>query len=338
MASDRSPQEIALADWSMGVQMPYCPQIPLVDMIEPFVDAVVKMINRYCQNPDNCDLVKRVTFSHQNVVMLDGYPKRLEEIIYFRYFVIVPPDAVFKTKRSVKPLLSTKVLAEVMRRPKVEFERLRWNITAEKYPRYDAITTFMNRALIPIGIVAGIFMLFLAYWSSTMSSSSYSSDEGWLVSGATGGKNAALQRTLEIIEEQKYHHEQERRLQMAIERKEALAARIKLAEAGHGELVPNVERIVPGATKTDSTESETTQETDNNLYEDELADTVPEIVIMPARNSIDSNAPHRKVRKGRRLSSYEEAKRKSWGNIGQNNDKKRWKAGSLMLRTFGSKN
>ena len=46
---------------------------------------------------------------------------------------------------------------------------LGWHVISyEKFPRFDPITTFMNRALIPIGVVAALFMLFLAYWSSTI--------------------------------------------------------------------------------------------------------------------------------------------------------------------------
>ena len=44
-----------------------------------------------------------------------------------------------------------------------------WQVLShERYPRFDSMTTFMNRALIPIAIVAFLCMLFLAYWSSTI--------------------------------------------------------------------------------------------------------------------------------------------------------------------------
>jgi hypothetical protein len=55
----------------------------------------------------------------------------------------------------------------------------------------------MNLALIPIGVSAGLLMLFLAYWSTKIvSGSSLYSGDGWMVSGSTGGKNAALRLVL----------------------------------------------------------------------------------------------------------------------------------------------
>lgn len=36
----------------------------------------------------------------------------------------------------------------------------------EKFPRFDAITEFMNIALIPIGFILLIAMFMLAYWSN----------------------------------------------------------------------------------------------------------------------------------------------------------------------------
>uniref|UniRef100_A0A914P899 Uncharacterized protein n=1 Tax=Panagrolaimus davidi TaxID=227884 RepID=A0A914P899_9BILA len=243
-------------------------------------------------------------------------------------------------------------LLDVLRVQLSEFtHRLGWQILSiDHYPRFDPITTFMNRALIPIGIIAGIFMLFLAYWSSTMSSSSFNSSEGWMVSGSTGGKNAALRRTLEIIQEQKYHQEQERRLQMAIERKEALAFRTALAENGKGELVPN-----PGNGKPQVSTAPTNNisiESSDPMEFDEDGN-VPEIVIMHAldssRDTIDLDNPYNQRKlshgrgkgSGRRLSSIDEIKRKQrhsiFGGSSRPDRQKRWKTGSLMLSHLGSK-
>uniref|UniRef100_A0A914YQJ3 DUF8077 domain-containing protein n=1 Tax=Panagrolaimus superbus TaxID=310955 RepID=A0A914YQJ3_9BILA len=112
----------------------------------------------------------QVTFTVHNVVLLDNYPRRTNRAVDFKFFVVLPPDAVPIDKKIAKPLLSSKILADVIRVQLSEFtQRLGWQILGiDHYPRFDSITTFMNRALIPIGIIAGIFMLFLAYWSSTM--------------------------------------------------------------------------------------------------------------------------------------------------------------------------
>ncbi|KAL7072567.1 hypothetical protein ACQ4LE_008044 [Meloidogyne hapla] len=50
----------------------------------------------------------------------------------------------------------------------------------------------------------GLCMIFLAYWVSLLTSGSSLYANGWLVRGSSGGKNAALRRTMQIIEEQKY--------------------------------------------------------------------------------------------------------------------------------------
>ncbi|VDN44222.1 unnamed protein product [Gongylonema pulchrum] len=85
-----------------------------------------------------------------------------------------------------------------------EFERkFGWKVISfEKYPKFDQITEFMNIALIPAAFILVVLMFFLAYWSTKISRST-GGGEGWFVSGSSGGKNTALKRTLEIIEEQK---------------------------------------------------------------------------------------------------------------------------------------
>lgn len=46
-----------------------------------------------------------------NVVLLDNYPKRSNRAVDFRFFVVLPPDAVPIDKKIAKPLLSSKILA-----------------------------------------------------------------------------------------------------------------------------------------------------------------------------------------------------------------------------------
>lgn len=166
----------------------------------------------------------RVTFTKYNIVLLDGFPKRQDRDVSFRFFIVLPckcyvylflcyrsltfsDDAKPLNKKMEKPYLSIKILTEILRTQSSELtNRLGWNIISkDRYPRFDQVTTFMNLALIPIGVLAGLLMFFLAYWSNKIvSGSSIYSVGGWMVSGSSGGKNAALRRTMEIIEEQKY--------------------------------------------------------------------------------------------------------------------------------------
>ncbi|GMT05031.1 hypothetical protein PENTCL1PPCAC_27205, partial [Pristionchus entomophagus] len=78
------------------------------------------------------------------------------------------------------------------------------------YPRYPPATEFMNIAIIPIIIFSLPLMVFLAYWTSTLRPNM--STESFMVSGASGGKNYAYRRTLEIIAEQNLEIERERKL------------------------------------------------------------------------------------------------------------------------------
>ena len=159
------------------------------------------------------------------------------------------------------------------------------------------------------------------------SSSSYSS-EGWMISGSTGGKNAALQRTLEIIEEQKYQEEQERRLQMAVERQQNLQAKFQ-----DPVVTPNLPKRDYGISF-DSTGSIS-----------EPGDHIPEIVIVharePSRDTLDSyptrKQSHPGKSKGRRFSSHDDhhhKRKKSLFPAATPNSKQRWKTGSLMLHSF----
>ncbi|KAE9555956.1 hypothetical protein FO519_000812 [Halicephalobus sp. NKZ332] len=321
--------QLALLDWTSGIRMAYCQEMPFSDLIDPFREAMSKMVNRHCRNATACRLQKPVQFTIHHVILLDGYPKRDNRALIFRFFIVLPPDAVPIDKRLARPLLSRKILADVLRVQLTEFtQRLGWQILSyDKFPRFDPITTFMNRALIPIGIVVGVFMLFLAYWSATISSSSYSSD-GWMVSGSTGGKNAALRRTMEIIEEQKYQEEQEQRLQMATDR-QVLQTRFKEQPEDLGPPVKQEYGI-----SFDSTGSIS-----------ELGDQVPEIVVVHTRNSskdtLDS-VPLRKQShpwksKGRRFSSHDDhhhKRKKSFHPPPPSSPRQKWKTGSLMLHSF----
>lgn len=160
----------------------------------------------------------RVPFTPDQVVLLDGYPRRHYGAVEFRFVIVLPPDAVPLDHHLRQPLLTKEILSNFLRTSVKEFERnFGWKVSSyERFPKFDAITEFMNRALIPIGFILLVLMFILAYWSTTISRST-NSGEGWLVSGISGGKNTALKRTLEIIEEQKaleneWNREKQRRL------------------------------------------------------------------------------------------------------------------------------
>ncbi|TKR72432.1 hypothetical protein L596_019878 [Steinernema carpocapsae] len=177
-------------------------------------------INRYCRNYTACGLKRTITFDASHVVLLDGFPRRDFGAVQFRFVVVLPHGALTAEKQQ-KPLLSKATLSGMFHKHVRDFDRsVGWQVVSfEKYPRFDPITTFMNTAILPIGITAGVACVFLACWSTSLSTS-YAS-EGWLVSGSKGGKNAALRRTLEIIEEQKLqmaHQLEEKRVQLAIAR------------------------------------------------------------------------------------------------------------------------
>uniref|UniRef100_A0A915E827 DUF8077 domain-containing protein n=1 Tax=Ditylenchus dipsaci TaxID=166011 RepID=A0A915E827_9BILA len=202
---DRTQQELNFLTWASGIRIAYCQDMSIVELIDPFKEAVAKMVNRHCRNATACRLKNPSSCS-------DGHLSRRENrALNFRFFVVLPHDAIPMDKRLDKPLIPLKVMSDILQTQISELTHiLGWQVLSyERYPRFDTMTTFMNRALIPIAIVAALCMLFLAYWSSTITSgSSIYSGDGWMVSGSTGGKNAALRRTLEIIEEQKFRFAQ----------------------------------------------------------------------------------------------------------------------------------
>uniref|UniRef100_A0A914I2K7 Chloride channel CLIC-like protein 1 n=1 Tax=Globodera rostochiensis TaxID=31243 RepID=A0A914I2K7_GLORO len=204
--SDRTQQELALFGWTAALRTAYCQQVTIQELIDPFKEAISRMLNRHCKNAPACRLKKSVNFSKHQIVLLDGYPRREHRTLHFRFFVVLPHDAAPIGKKPDKPLLSNQILSEMLDSQIGELSHgLGWQVLGyDKYPRFDPATTFFNRTLIPIAILAGLCMFFLAYWTTAFTSGSSFYAGGWLVRGSSGGKNAALRRTMEIIEEQKY--------------------------------------------------------------------------------------------------------------------------------------
>lgn len=126
----------------------------------------------------------RSTFTKNQVVLIDSYPRRENRALNFRFFVALPHDAIPLDRRLSKPLLTQKILSGLKLNKKIFFiiyldilqtqiteltHGLGWQIISfERYPRFDSITSFMNIALLPIAIIAFLCMIFLAYWSSTI--------------------------------------------------------------------------------------------------------------------------------------------------------------------------
>ncbi|KAL3990767.1 hypothetical protein ACH3XW_33125 [Acanthocheilonema viteae] len=200
---DPTNQELALLDWSSGIRIFYCTDAPLEILVEPFKQALIRSLNKFCRNATACRLVKSISFKPDYVVLLDGYPKINYGAVQFRFVIVLPPNAV-PMDRLRKPFLTKEILSNFLNASIKEFERkFGWKVSSyERFPRFDSITEFMNVALIPIGLILLILMLLIAYWSSTISRSTGSNEE-WYIAGVSGGKSTAMKRTLEIIEEQK---------------------------------------------------------------------------------------------------------------------------------------
>ncbi|KAK6112964.1 putative integral membrane protein [Brugia pahangi] len=202
-SSDPTNQELALLDWSSGIQIFYCTDAPFEILVEPFKQALIQALNKFCRNATACRLVKSISFKPDYVVLLDGYPKLSYGTVQFRFVIVLPPNAV-PMDNLKKPFLTKEILSNFLNASIEEFEwKFGWKVSSyERFPKFDSVTEFMNIALIPIGFILLILMLLLAYWSSTISRSTGGSEE-WFVTGTSGGKSTAMKRTLEIIEEQK---------------------------------------------------------------------------------------------------------------------------------------
>ncbi|VDK42362.1 unnamed protein product [Anisakis simplex] len=266
-----------------------------------------------------------VEFTSEQIVLLDGYPRRDYGAVQFRFVVVLPHGAIPRVKVR-QPLLSKQILSNFLRKYLDEIsKRLDWRILSyERFPKYDAITEFMNTALIPIGLFLLIFMFFLAYWSSTFSSSS-SSNEGWVVSGASGGKNAALRRTLELIEEQRDGEIDDQRSKAGGLDGPMTASMISTAkDTSSGKKSSEVLLDVSGLP------------TDEN----DSFGALPEIVVVPSdvrqRHSVASSR-----RYSRRLSSVDEVMKEKRHRRIRNipfagrGPKRAWKSGSMALGGFG---
>ncbi|GMR31687.1 hypothetical protein PMAYCL1PPCAC_01882, partial [Pristionchus mayeri] len=209
---DPSRQEIEMFEWTGGARLPFCIDAPLADVAATFKKAVSSYLTTYCNgNRTHCNLRESIAFGPQHVMFLDGFPRREFDSLNLRFMVMLPHDSRTIEKQT-RPLLPRSVLAATLEKSRPRFRNeYNWNIISfERYPRYSTTTEFMNIAIIPIIVISLPLMVFLAYWTSTLRPNM--STESFMVSGASGGKNYAYRRTLEIIAEQNLEIERERKL------------------------------------------------------------------------------------------------------------------------------
>uniref|UniRef100_A0A0N5C5C0 DUF8077 domain-containing protein n=1 Tax=Strongyloides papillosus TaxID=174720 RepID=A0A0N5C5C0_STREA len=203
--TDPSQAEVEYVDWVTGVQVVFCKDtfVTQADIENNFKKSIVNVLNKHCRNSTACGLRKPVSFTPQNIIFMEGFPRREYEAINFRFLIVLPTESI-PLKKISKPLLHKQYSSDAFKKFLVEeiTNKLGWHVLYfEKYPKYDRITEFMNVALIPIALTAGLLMICLAYWSTCLNSVAFNNGD-WIVSGASGGKNAALRRTMEIINEQ----------------------------------------------------------------------------------------------------------------------------------------
>uniref|UniRef100_A0A0N4Z609 DUF8077 domain-containing protein n=1 Tax=Parastrongyloides trichosuri TaxID=131310 RepID=A0A0N4Z609_PARTI len=203
--TDPSQAEVEYVDWVTGVQIVFCKDtfVTSADIENNFKKAIVNVINKHCRNSTACGLRRPVVFTPQNIIFMEGFPRREYEAINFRFLIVLPTESI-PMKKISKPLLHKQYSSDAFKKFLVDeiTSKLGWHVLYfEKYPKYDQITEFMNIALIPIALTAGLLMICLAYWSTCLNSIAFNNGD-WIVSGASGGKNAALRRTMEIISEQ----------------------------------------------------------------------------------------------------------------------------------------
>ncbi|KAK5969471.1 hypothetical protein GCK32_006430 [Trichostrongylus colubriformis] len=210
---DPSVQELDMYEWSSGIRVAYCVDAPLPEILSPFRRTFSKIATKYCYNITACNLRKQLVFGPEHIMFVDGFPRREYGAIHIKFYVVFPHNSEAASKQA-RPLLPRAVLSDIIAKHLPEIsKRLGWSIISyEKYPRFDSMTEFMNFAIIPIVIFSVPLMIFLAYWTSSLRPNINS--ESWLVTGATGGKNAALRRTMEIIAEQNAEIDRQNRLEL----------------------------------------------------------------------------------------------------------------------------
>ncbi|KAL6724274.1 hypothetical protein Aduo_019176 [Ancylostoma duodenale] len=341
-------------EWSSSIKVAYCVDLPIPDLLSPFRRTFSKVATKYCHNMTACNSKTKLVFGPEHVAFVDGFPRREYGAIHIKFYVVFPYKTVLASKQP-RPLLSRAVLSDIIHKHRKEIERRLGTsiISFEKYPRFDSMTEFMNIAIIPIVIFSVPLMIFLAYWTSSLRPNM--SSEAWLVTGATGGKNAALRRTMEIIAEQNAEIDRQNRLELT---------KHMIITGGHegitstGQLLLNVARLSVASTMPQSAIA-----TDSRSSPPPVV-TSPQIVVIPSCSETSDSSKNRGLssresistiqvpapqllsvaktssrKHSRRQSSVEDVKqvRRARG-YRSHSQAKPWKAGSLMLGGFARRN
>ncbi|VDM42910.1 unnamed protein product [Toxocara canis] len=329
----RNFSELALLDWSSGVRVAYCADAAIEKLAEPFKSALVASLNKFCRNATACSLTKPVIFTSEHVVLLDGYPRRDYGSLQFRFVVVLPHGAVPRAKLR-QPLLSKPILSNFLRKHISDIaQRLGWKVLSyERFPKFDAVTEFMNTALIPIGFFLLVFMVVLAYWSST-----------FRFVALIKYPLSISRRTMEIIEEQK-ECERDAELDERRKKNEGIDGPMSASMISTAKDPSSVKRSNEVLLDVSGLSSESLS---ISRSQESGLPVIPEIVIVPSEvqspPSVSRERPSlaSSRRYSRRLSSFEEIMkekrhRRIRANIFGNRAMKRtWKSGSMALGGFG---
>ncbi|CAJ0566073.1 unnamed protein product, partial [Mesorhabditis spiculigera] len=293
---------------------------------------MAKVATKYCQNTTACNLKKQVIFHPESVLMIENFPRREFGELLLKFLIVLPHGSIFDLKQQ-RPLLPRPVIADMLSKHRGELaSRLGWNILSyERYPRFDPMTEFMNIAIIPIIIFSIPLMIFLAYWTSTLRPNMGS--ESWLVTGSSGGKNAALRRTMEIIAEQ---NEEIRRQEMADRLRDLRITGAHEGLSGPAQLLLNVARLSIASSS---------YSPHGSLQTRQHHGPPPPVIISPSAQSRRSSAAsagtrcpsppsqQKERRSSRRQSSIEgmAIKGRRRGLSISSAPAQRWKTGSLIL-------
>ncbi|KAK6760725.1 hypothetical protein RB195_021975 [Necator americanus] len=284
-AEDPSVQELDMFEWSSGIRVAYCVDAPLPDLLSPFRRTFSKVATKYCHNITACNSKKQLVFGPEHIMFVDGFPRREYGAIHIKFYVVFPHNSEAASKQP-RPLLPRAVLSDIISKHLNELSnRLGWSIISyEKYPRFDSMTEFMNIAIIPIVIFSVPLMIFLAYWTSSLRPNL--SSEAWLVTGATGGKNAALRRTMEIIAEQNAEIDRQNRLELT---------KHMIITGGHegvtstGQLLLNVARLSMA-----STTQQAAVPSDSRSSPTQMTSS-PQIVVIPSDSDKSDSSKNRAI-------------------------------------------
>ncbi|EFO13024.1 hypothetical protein LOAG_15507, partial [Loa loa] len=70
--------ELALLEWSSGIRIFSCTDVPLEIFVEPFKQALIRSLNKFCRNATACRLVKSVFNTQTCVEALHMFPLAVE--------------------------------------------------------------------------------------------------------------------------------------------------------------------------------------------------------------------------------------------------------------------